>query len=217
MGCNPFELYEKNFESKTAFMIVTPFETYQHYLSLKNHFTNPKYDFFKYGAKTRASITSFNRRRDKYFFEKTSRKYNDKEVVDFLVSNFVSADIPGNLWIGEIINSGERNYADWMRRQQSLTYLFKEQSNELFSEIKLEDALNCSKGHPLVLKRFLSGQLSLETLTIYEKIFRFSNKFDQKLLDPVWETVSLKIRKYMPFINIDVFSYKKILREIVNE
>ena len=198
-------------------MIVTPFETYQHYLSLKNHFTNPKYDFFKYGAKTRASITSFNRRRDKYFFEKTSRKYNDKEVVDFLVSNFVSADIPGNLWIGEIINSGERNYADWMRRQQSLTYLFKEQSNELFSEIKLEDALNCSKGHPLVLKRFLSGQLSLETLTIYEKIFRFSNKFDQKLLDPVWETVSLKIRKYMPFINIDVFSYKKILREIVNE
>jgi hypothetical protein len=92
-------------------MIVTPFETYQHYLSLKNHFTNPKYDFFKYGAKTRASITSFNKRRDKYWFEKTSRKYSDKEVVDFLVSNFVAADNPGNLWIGQIINSGERTYA----------------------------------------------------------------------------------------------------------
>ena len=198
-------------------MIVTPFETYQHYLSLKNHFTNPKYDFFKYGAKTRASITSFNKRRDKYWFEKTSRKYSDKEVVDFLVSNFVSADTPGNLWIGEIINSGERTYADWMRRQQSLTYLFKEQSNELFSETKLEDALNCSKGHPPVLKKFLSGQLSLETLTIYEKIFHFSNAFDKKLLDPVWETVSLKIKKYSPFLNIDVFHFKKILREIVDE
>ena len=198
-------------------MIVTPFETYQHYLSLKNHFTNPKYDFFKYGAKTRASVTSFNKRKDKYWFEKTSRKYSDKEVVDFLVSNFVSADNPQNLWIGQIINSGERTYADWMRRQQSLTYLFKEQSNELFSETKLEDALNCSKGHPLVLKKFLSGQLSLETLTIYEKIFHFSKDFDKKLLDPVWETVSLKIKKYMPFINIDVFSYKKILREIINE
>jgi len=33
----------------------------------------------------------------------------------------------------------------------------------------------------------------------------------------VWECVSLKIKKYMPFINIDVFSYKKILREIINE
>jgi hypothetical protein len=198
-------------------MIVTPFETYQHYLSLKNHFTNPKYDFFKYGAKTRASITSFNKRKDKYWFEKTSRKYSDKEVVDFLVSNFVAADTPGNLWIGEIINSGERTYQEWMRRQQSLTYLFKEQSSEFFLETKLEDALNCSKGHPLVLKKFLSGQLSLETLTIYEKIFHFSKDFDKKLLDPVWETVSLKIKKYIPFINIDVFSYKKILREIIDE
>ena len=198
-------------------MIVTPFETYQHYLSLKNHFTNPKYDFFKYGAKTRASMTSFNKRKDKYWFEKTSRKYNDKEVLDFLVSNFVASDNPQNLWIGEIISSGERTYADWMRRQQSLTYLFKEQSNELFSETKLDDALNCSKGHPPVLKKFLSGKISLETLVIYDKIFLFGKMFDKKLLDPVWETVSLKISKYSPFLNIDVLQFKRILREIIDE
>jgi len=197
---------------------MSPFETYQHYLALKNHFTNPKYDFFKYGAKTRASIASFNKRKDKYWFEKTSRKYNDKEVVDFLVSNFVSSDNPQNLWIGEIINSGERTYADWMKRQQSLTYLFKEQSNELFSETKLEDALNCSKGHPPILKKFLGGKISLETLVIYDRIFLFGNKFDKQLLDPVWETVSLKIKKYAPFlINIDVFQFKRILREIIDE
>ena len=197
-------------------MIVTPFETYQHYLSLKNHFTNPKYDFFKYGAKTRASMASFNKRRDKYWFEKTSRKYSDKEVVDFLVSNFVSTDNPQNLWIGEIINSGERKYADWMKRQQSLTYLFKEQSNELLSQNELENLFDCSKGHPKILKRFLSGSISLETLTIYEIIFHFSKNFDKKLNDPVWESVSLKIRKYIPFLNIDVFNHKKILKEIIN-
>jgi hypothetical protein len=162
-------------------------------------------------------MTSFNKRKDKYWFEKTSRKYSDKEVVDFLVSNFVASDTPGNLWIGEIINSGERTYADWMRRQQSLSYLFKEQSSELFLETKLDDALNCSKGHPPVLKKFLSGKISLETLVIYNKIFLFGNMFDKKLLDPVWETVSLKIKKYTPFLNIDVFNYKKILREIIDE
>ena len=196
---------------------VTPFETYQHYLSLKNHFTNPKYDFFKYGAKTRASVTSFNKRKDKYWFEKTSRKYSDEEVVNFLVSNFAAADNPQNLWIGEIINSGERVYADWMKRQQSSTYLFKEQSNELLSNNKLENLFDCSKGHPKILKAFLSGKLSLENFVIYEKIFHFSNNFDKKLTDPVWETVSLKLKKYTPFINIDMFSYKKILRTIVNE
>ncbi len=196
---------------------MSPFETYQTYLSMKSHFTNSKYDFFKYGGKSRATVTSFNKRKDKYWFEKTSRKYNDKEVVDFLLANFVAVDSPSNLWIGEIINSGERTYADWMRRQQSLTYLFKEQSNELFSETKLEDALSCSRGHPPVLKKFLSGRLSPETFVIYDKIFGFSKDFDKKLLDPVWETVSLKIKKYTPFLNIDVFSYKKILRDIVNE
>jgi len=162
-------------------------------------------------------MTSFNKRKDKYWFEKTSRKYSDKEVVDFLVSNFVSTDNPQNLWIGEIINSGERNYAEWMKRQQSLTYLFKEQSSELLSENELENLFDCSKGHPKILKEFLSGRLSLETLTIFEKIFHFSKNFDKKLSDPVWETVSLKLKKYDPFINIDVFQFKKVLRAIVNE
>lgn len=195
---------------------VTPFETYQHYLSLKNHFTNPKYDFFKYGAKTRASMASFNKRKDKYWFEKTSRKYSNKEIVNFLVSNFVSTDNPQNLWIGEIINSGERKYADWTKRQQSLTYLFKEQSNELLSENDLESIFDCSKGHPKILKKFLGGNISLETLTIYEIIFHFSKNFDKKLNDPVWESVNLKIKKYTPFLNINVFNHKKIIKEILS-
>ena len=194
---------------------VTPFETYQHYLSLKNHFTNPKYDFFKYGAKTRASMASFNKRKDKYWFEKTSRKYSNKEIVNFLVSNFVSTDNPQNLWIGEIINSGERKYADWTKRQQSLTYLFKEQSNELLSENDLESLFDCSRGHPKILKKFLGGNISLETLTIYEIIFHFSKNFDKKLNDPVWESVNLKIKKYTPFLNINVFNHKKIIKEIL--
>ena len=198
-------------------MTVTPFETYQHYLSLKNHFTNPKYDFFRYGAKTRATVTSFNKRKDKYWFEKTSRKYSNREVVQFLVSNFISSDNPQNLWIGEIINSGERNYAEWMKRQQSLSYLFKEQMNTLLSENELENVFNCSKGHPIILKKYLAGEVSIENVVICEKIFSFREKFDKKLDDPVWETVSLKIKKYLPFLNIDVFHYKKILRKIVDE
>ena len=198
-------------------MKVTPFETYQTYLSMKSHFTNKRYDFFKYGGKSRATMASFNKRKDKYWFEKTSRKYSDQEITDFLLSNFVTTETPQNLWIGEIINSGERTYADWMRRQQSLTYLFREQSKKLLSEKKLEEVFNCSKGHPPILKKYLGGEISLETLVIFEKIFSFGKKFNRKLKDPVWETVSMKMKKYVPFLNINVFHYKKILREIVDE
>ena len=198
-------------------MKVTPFETYRTYLSMKSHFTNPKYDFFKYGGKSRATMASFNKRKDKYWFEKTSRKYSDEQVLDFLLANFVNADTPQNLWIGEIINSGERTYAEWMRRKQSLTYLFREQLNELLLENKLDEVFNCSKGHPLLLKKYLGGEISLETLTILEKVFSFVKNFDKKLDDPVWESVSLKIKKYNPFLNINVFQYKKVLRELINE
>tara|TARA_B100000003_G_scaffold208914_1_gene231179 strand:- start:3436 stop:4032 length:597 start_codon:yes stop_codon:yes gene_type:complete len=198
-------------------MKVTPFETYQHYLSLKNHFTNPKYDFFRYGAKTRATITSFNKRKDKYWFEKTSRKYSDKEIVEFLVANFVAVDNPQNLWIGEIINTGDRKYSDWKQRQQSLTYQFKEQSEKLLTENKLEEIFECSKGHPIILKKYLGGEISLETFSIWEKVFSFQKNFDKKLTDPVWETVSLKLKKYIPFININVFQFKSVLRGILHE
>ena len=198
-------------------MKVTPFETYQAYLGMKSHFTNPKYDFVKYGGKSRATMTSFNKRKDKYWFEKTSRKYSDQEVIDFLLSNFVNATNPQNLWIGEIINSGERTYAEWKMRQQSLTYMFTEQSENLLSENDLETVFNCSKGHPIVLKKYLGGEISLETLSILERVFSFKGKFDKKLKDPVWETVSMKLKKYLPFLNINVFQFKKILRDIVNE
>jgi len=198
-------------------MKVTPFETYQTYLSIKNHFSSPRYDYFKYGGRSRAKITAFNKRKDKYWFEKTSRKYSDDEIVNFLLANFVTTDNPKNLWIGEIINSGERTYSDWMRRQQSMSYIFREQSNELLGNDSLDKILECKRGHPVILKRFLGGDISLETFVIFDIIFAFSEKFDKKLKDPVWETVSLKIKKYKPFLNINVFQFKKILREIINE
>ena len=66
---------------------------------MKNHFTNRKYDFFRYGGKSSATVTSFNKRKDKYWFEKTSRKYSDDDIVNFLLANFVTTDNPiGSLY-----------------------------------------------------------------------------------------------------------------------
>jgi len=194
---------------------MTPFDAYKTYLALKNHFSKPKYDYFKYAGKSRASVESFNKRKDKYWFERVSRQKNDGEVRDFFLSNFVSSDNPQSIWIGQLIREGETCYKDWEKRQQSLMYIFKQESEDLLSEGNLEEVLDCSRQHPIILKKFLSGNICIETLTIWDKIFLFSNKFDQKLLDPVWEIVSLKIQKYSPFLNTDVKNYKKVLKNIV--
>ena len=134
---------------------MTPFEVYCCYLSLKNHFTRNTYDYFKYQGKTRASVQSFNKRKDKYFFEKTSRQKDDEEILNYFVSNFVNCDDPQRLWIGGIIQSGEQNYSDWKRRTQSLSYVFKNETEDLFLESDMKQVFSCKNGHPLILKKFL--------------------------------------------------------------
>lgn len=69
--------------------------------------------------------------------------------------------------------------------------------------------------HPEILKKYFQGAITLETMVILDLILDYSNKFDKKILDPVWKTVSLRIKKYKPFLNIDVAKYKKVLKEIV--
>ena len=114
-----------------------------------------------------------------------------------------------------MIKEGEVRYQDWQKKVQSLSYIFKEESEKLFADNKVDDAFNCNKGHPIVLKKFLGGNLSLESLVIYDIIFGYTKNFDKKLKDPVWETVSRRVRKYSPFLNIDVSRYKNILKEVV--
>ena len=192
-----------------------PFDAYRCYLSLKNHFTKDHYDFHKYGGKTRATKQAFYKRKDRFWFEKFSRQKNDKEVVEFFVSNFVSTTDPSTMWIGEMIKDGEGRYTEWKKRVQSLSYIFKEEVDNLFDGNKVDEVFDCSKGHPPILKSYLGGNTSLETMVICDKIFEYGKDFDQKLNDPVWETVSRKIKKYESFLNINVPRYKKILKETV--
>ena len=192
-----------------------PFDAYRCYLSLKNHFTKDHYDYIKYRGKTRATVQAFYKRKDRFWFEKFARSKNDKEVEEFFVSNFIYSTDPATVWIGEMIKEGEGRYSEWKKKVQSLTYIFKEETESVFENKKMDDMFDCSKGHPPILKSYLGGDISLESMVIYDRILGYGKNFDERLKDPVWETVSRKIKKYSPFLNIDVSRYKKILKEVI--
>ena len=194
---------------------MMPFDAYRCYLSLKNHFTKDSYDYHKVGVLTRVKKETFYKRKDRFWFEKFARQKSDREVVDFFVSNFATTTDPSKMYIAEMVKTGEDVYTDWKRRTQSLSYMFKEESEYLLKDKTLDEVFDCSRGHPIILRKFLGGNISLETLVIYDRILGYGSNFDKKLKDPVWETVSRRVRKYTPFLNIDVFRYKKILKEIV--
>ncbi|MAG49937.1 hypothetical protein CMO86_09905 [Candidatus Woesearchaeota archaeon] len=193
-----------------------PFDCYVKYVAMKQHFTRDSFDYQKYGGKTRASISSYNKRKDRYFFEKMSRKFNDEEVVDFFIANFTLCDDPQSLWIGEIIKEGETRYQQWKKVTQSMSYIFRSEISDLLSQSSFDKIFEIKGGrHPLLLKMYIKKQVSVETMIILDKILGFKKNFDKRLDDPVWTSVSLKMKKYNPFLNINVSQYKKVLKDLV--
>lgn len=197
-------------------MTVTPLDTYKIYLSIKNHFTKDSYDYHKYRGKSRANLDTFYKRKDRFWFEKLSRQKDDREILNFFVANFIFCDDPQSLWIGEIIKEGESRYENWKKRIHSLPEYFKEEIQNLFKEKNFDDIFSIKGNrHPQLLKEYLNGSLSIESMVILDNILRYKKDFDSKLNDPIWSSVSLRIMKYSSFLHIDVFKFKKILRECV--
>ena len=199
---------------------VNPFQTYKTFIAMKTHFCKNAYDWGLDGNRNiRAKEETFNKRKDKHYFERLSRQHKDNEIVDLFVANFATDEDPQNIYMANIIKHGEKTYTSWKKRIQSLAYTFKEESHNLFDNEKVDDVFDCSKGHPIILKSYLGGKTSLESMVIYDKILGYRVNFDKQIseYDPVWKSVSMKIKKYTPFINIDVFRYKKVLKEIVSQ
>ena len=195
---------------------MMPFECYKTYLAMKQHFTKDKYDYVKYCGRSRASLQSFHKRKDRYFFEKISRQHPDKEIENFFVANFAECDDPQTLYMVDIIKNGEKRYNTWKKKNQSLSYIFKEEISSLFSPNNFVEHFKIKgRKHPSIVKEYLMKNISLETLIILDQIIDYTPKFNKKLRDPVWELISQRMKKYSTFINIDVLRYKKILKEIV--
>lgn len=197
-------------------MNLNPLECYRTYIAIKNHFTQKKYDYHKYNGKVKASLQSFYNRKDRFWFEKMSRTKTEEEIKNFFVANFASCDDPQTLWIGEIIKNGESNYKQWQKKIQSLSYLFKEELDIIFSEGDFVSNFKVmGSKHPRIIKLYLSDKISLETLIILNKVLNYKTNYDKNLIDPIWEFISMKLEKYSPFIHIDIDRYKNIIKEFI--
>ena len=187
---------------------MSPFEVYEMYLAIKMHFTQTSYDYFKYSGKVRSNIESFNKRKDRYFFEKLSRKKARKDVLDYFVSNFIESSDPSKMWVGEMRTSGEDNYLKWKGRVHSFTYLFESDLNTLTEDCHLYEAIVSKSGHPKIIKSYLAGKVCLESVVVMDDL----TKFMSKLSDPVLEIIKTRVSKYRPFFVYDKDSAVRVIR-----
>ena len=196
------------------------FEIYKIYLAIKLHFTskNQSYDFHKHNGRTTARLATFTKRRDRYFFHKLSKSYNDNSIVDYFLSNFVSNT---NLWVGDIIGkSGDDHYKEWSKKLEALFYYYEQDLEYMLEQnIEFDDIFTSKNGqHPPILKMFLSKRINFETFIILDDILSFSKQLNKNISEKVlWPKLYDRMIRYKPFLRYNVTKYKKSLRDKLKE
>ena len=197
---------------------MTGLDCYRTYVAMKQHFTNPKFDFFQYDGKVKASEKKYQERTDFYFFETMARKLTDQEVKEYLLASFISSTDPQKVWIGDIKRSGKDSWLAWQKQRQSEQYLVDQDLDRLVQCMEKEgytfnNLFETLGGHPPLLKLHLQRSVSLDTLIIMDMVLGFTKQWDLKFRDPLWEGLSFKIKKYRPFLSISKPKYVKLIKE----
>ena len=184
------------------------FNAYVKFLALKKHFTTDSYDYFKYNGKVRANRETFMSRNDAYSFAKLA-KHDDPQGL--ILSNLL---INKNVWVRDLLDSeGEARHTNWMKRIESLGYIFKSELAHLNDEYK-RNFISQDGQHPLVMTLLLQKKISLETFTILSHQANIFSYWEQKVVDKIVSCdIINKSRKYKHFLDFEPKRFQKIIKD----
>ena len=105
-------------KGKTTFMTYDGFAVYRKYLAYKLHFTTDKYDYTEHSGMVHTKLETFTKRNDRYMFHKLSVKYNQDEIDDFMIANFVKKN---KAWSGSLLERDSHDtYLQYKKRKEGL-------------------------------------------------------------------------------------------------
>ena len=191
---------------------MEPIDVYLMYCAMKAHFGKSDYDFVDYKGKTKIKRESFYKRKDRSFFAKLSRKYKTEEAIkNYLISNFIKDKK------GYIANFNDEIYNSWKLKRQGFFDLFELEMKPLVESF--EDLFVVeNKQHPKLMKEFLGGRISLETLIIMDELVNFDPNWNRELEDDIiWLDLRNLMDNYERFLTIDREQYKIRLLKLIEE
>ena len=191
---------------------MEPIDVYLMYCAMKAHFGKGDYDFVTYKGKTRIKRDTFYKRKDRSFFVKLSRKYKtEQEIQNYFVSNFIKDKK------GYIANFNDENYESWKLKRQGFFDLFEVEMKPLVEAF--EDLFIVTNGqHPKLMREFLGGRVSLETVIILDELVNFGPDWNKQLEDDIiWIDLDNLMNNYERFLTIDQEQYKIRLLKLIEE
>ena len=196
------------------------FKAYKYYMAIKLHFTSSKYNVFETRGHVKGTRDTFLSRNDRYIFEKLAQKYDDREIIQFFVSNFAYGNdtaIYGN-------NEAEELYTEWQKRKQSITRVFVNDLTNIMNisdvnKFSHESIFNPKDGNlPVLTSMFLSGKISIETMRMLDDLEPFLESWEN---DPMLKIVMgdklLRAEKLKGFVKYDKDKITKIFNHFKEE
>ena len=195
---------------------MTGYEAYELFQALKRHFTQEKFDFFKYRGHINTSKEAFENRKDKWHFYKLSRKFGTKqELTDFLIANFLDNE---NIWVNNLlVEEADIRYIEYKKVMQSLAYTFENDCISLFEDCKEPNDLLVTKGdYPILLTKALRKEIHIQTLVLLNIILGFVPMWSKTITDTIrWPNYHMKMLKIASFLPQDSVRYKLILKKVL--
>ena len=195
---------------------MTGYEAYELFQALKRHFTQEKFDFFKYRGHINTSKEAFENRKDKWHFYKLSRKFGTKqELTDFLIANFLDNE---NIWVNNLlVEEADIRYIEYKKVMQSLAYTFENDCISLFEDCKEPNDLLVTKGdYPILLTKALRKEIHIQTLVLLNNILGFVPMWSKTITDTIrWPNYHMKMIKIASFLPQDSVRYKLILKKVL--
>ena len=191
---------------------MEPIDIYLMYCAMKAHFGKGDYDFVTYKGKTRIKRDTFYKRKDRSFFARLSRKYKTElEIKNYFVANFIKDKK------GYIANFSNENYESWKLKRQGFFDIFDMEMTPLVQAF--ENLFRIEKNqHPKLMKEFLGGRVSLETMIILEELVSYKKAWNKQLEDDIiWIDLRNLMDNYERFLTIDQAQYKIKLLKLIEE
>lgn len=194
---------------------VTGKSVFSLYLTYKNHMEG-RYDAVKYNFNTNISNAAYQKRKDKFFFEKLSKKYTFIQLVVLFLSN----NINDSFWVGDIESEDcLETYRKFLGNMRKIKSNFVDDIKSLFyfsktKGIDIKDVLY-DREKSYLIRLVKHDIIQVETLILLDSIMGILEKYTKE--DLAWNNMIVRYTGYKNLAIIDTEMTKTLFIKTVKE
>lgn len=185
------------------------------YLAYKNHMEG-RYDAVKYKFNINVTNAAYDKRKDKFYFEKFSKKYTFIQLVVLFLSNNINQDT----WIGELENTEQLdNYRNYLGNLRKIKINFVEDIKNIFyfsktKNIEIKDIFY-DKDKSYLIRLVRADIIKVESVLLLDSFLNIFDKYNKE--DIAWNTIINRYTNYRKLSIIDTETTKQLFKQTVEE